>query len=778
MPLGQRLGDRGVTPRNLSLALPYHLIEGFPFEGDVEAARAMSCGNAFGAAHFLAQDRLLDGEEAPSPRGSGFSDLCLVRFIRKYAGLFEGDSEFWTLLLRYFSEYTESLAWERDVLWADAGAACLRDDASLARTLEALGRKMSPLKCTIAAVALLSGRRELLSEGERLLVVYHSGYQLSDDLRDLSRDVACRRWSVPLWLAAGGDDPASVVAGLDDDELLGVVVRSGTYARVTGLIRERYEEAIETATGLGLSSLVVYVREALAAASEMSAWVTRRVLLASRSGGAARWEQSDCLLAPDSTGVASGNGLDGCPKSGAATASACPHSFSVRGRSFVVDPVSCLFFEADEVASDVLAWMRRGSSSDALQVLRLDHGGTAVDEARLELAAVAPDAVPGCGGAERPVSMTPTNIVSLALDVTSRCNLACDYCYLGGDERPGPGDMAPETAISCLELLLEEASTDGSASLVFFGGEPLLRQDLVLDIARRARRAADGRGIRLSMHLTTNGTMLTPEVASSLSEEGVSVLVSIDGPAEAHDRHRRLPDGGGSHDLIAGNLRSLPRGFAASARVTLTEDSAPLVETVSHLSGLGISTVHLSPASGVAVSVGLSRRLLQEFEDLAALELESMLAGGRPVVGNFARAMRALSSGRPRTLPCGAGARYLCAAPDGTLYLCHRFAGDARFAVGSAFAGVDRSAVARLLKTLRRDTVECSACWARFLCGGPCLHDLCAGAGEGRPDPMRCELLKRVYELAMWMYASLSPDARRALGAACDAPPPWSAGAV
>jgi len=117
-------------------------------------------------------------------------------------------------------------------------------------------------------------------------------------------------------------------------------------------------------------------------------------------------------------------------------------------------------------------------------------------------------------------------------------------------------------------------------------------------------------------------------------------------------------------------------------------------------------------------------------------------------------------------------------APDGTLYLCHRFAGDARFAVGSAFAGVDRSAVARLLKTLRRDTVECSACWARFLCGGPCLHDLCAGAGEGRPDPMRCELLKRVYELAMWMYASLSPDARRALGAACDASPPWSAGAV
>ncbi len=764
---GARPGDRGVTARNLSLTLPYHLIEGFPFDGDLGAARAMSRGNAFGAAHFLAQDRFLDGDESLSPRGSGFSDLCLVRFIREYAGLFDGESDFWPLLERYLREYAQSLAWERDVLWSSGGARCVDED-SLDQTLERLGNKMSPLKSTVAAVSLLSGSDELLSKGERLIAAYHAGYQLADDLLDLSRDARLRRWSVPLRLASGAGEPEAVVKGLDDEDLLGLVVRTGTYARVTGLVRERYEETVEIAVELGLSALADYVREALGATVEMSVWVTRRFLLLSKAAHAGPTEQ---------------------PTEPPAGAHAHPHSFSVRGRDFVVDPASCLFFEADEVASDVLTWMRSGSSADALKVLRLDHGGAAVDEARHELSSVAAEATPLCGAAERPTSVTPTNIVSLALDVTSRCNLACDYCYLRGGEngggrsgdggrgavRHGVEDMTPETAFACLEFLLEEASTDGAASLVFFGGEPLLRSDLVLDVARRARREADQRGVRLDMHLTTNGTMLTPDIGSALHESGVTVLVSIDGPAGAHDGHRKLRNGGGSHDVIVRNLASLPEGVAASARVTLTEESAPLGETVSHLSALGFATVHLSPASGAPVSVGLSRRLLPEFEDLAARELESMLAGGRPVVGNFTRAMRALATGRPRALPCGAGARYLCAAPDGALYLCHRFAGDARFAVGSAFAGVDRRAVARLLNALRRDTAECSGCWARFMCGGPCLHDLSAGAGEGRPDPMRCELSKRVYELAMWMYASLDPDARRALGAG-QVPPPWDPG--
>lgn len=747
--------DRGMTPRNLSLALPYYLIEGFPFDGDVECARTMSRGNAFGAAHFLAQDRVLDGDDVASPRGCGFSDLCLVRFIREYSALFESGSVFWTHMERYLKEYSGSLAWERDVLWADGGGEAV-EGGGLERALEMLGRKMSPLKCCIAAVSLLSESPELLAQGERLLVAYHSAYQLADDLRDLSEDAVRGRWSLPLRLIERCGRSERPLGELDQRELVRSAVATGAYASVTRLVCGGYEKAIELATGLDLPGLSDYIREALSAAVEMSNWVSRRVVAA--SDPASRPARRDDPVAPPDV---------------------CPHSFSVGSMRFVVDPASCLFFEADEVATDVLSWIRSGSRSAGRRVLEMNHGAGPVREAIRELAAVSPDTRVGASvPVARPPAGTPRNIVSLALDVTSACNLACDYCYLRDREAASVTTMSAGTARGCLDLLLDEASCDGAASLVFFGGEPLLRHELVLDIARRAREQAEAGGVRLGMHLTTNGTMLSPDVARSLNDAGVSVLVSIDGPAAAQDRHRRFPDGGGSHALVARNMERLPEGMSVSARVTLTPESPSLDQIVTHLQGMGFAAVHLSPVSGADVSVGLSRRLLREFEELAARELESVLGGARPFVGNFVRAMRALASGRPRTLPCGAGVRYLCAAPDGTLYLCHRFAGDPRFAVGTVFGGVDREAVRLQLQGLRREAAECSSCWARFLCGGPCLHDQSVGPRGGRPDPMRCELSKRVFELAMWMYASLPEGMKRGLHGPSDDDLPWPSAAV
>ncbi len=52
---------------------------------------------------------------------------------------------------------------------------------------------------------------------------------------------------------------------------------------------------------------------------------------------------------------------------------------------------------------------------------------------------------------------------------------------------------------------------------MFFGGEPLLHLGLMETVARRAGDARGGRGAGVSFHVTTNGTLLTPDVASRLA---------------------------------------------------------------------------------------------------------------------------------------------------------------------------------------------------------------------------------------------------------------------
>jgi uncharacterized protein len=264
--------------------------------------------------------------------------------------------------------------------------------------------------------------------------------------------------------------------------------------------------------------------------------------------------------------------------------------------------------------------------------------------------------------------------------------------------------------------------------------------------------------------MTTNGTLLTPEVAAELRALDVGFLVSMDGDRSAHDGHRVFPGAVGSYDVIASNLRRLPPGTRLQARATVTPESGPLPELVSHLSEIGFATVHLAPVSGPAMSVGFAERLEREFADLACAEMGILRAGRAPRVGNFVQGLLALETGPGRSSPCGAGRQYLCVGPDGRLFLCHRFAGDPAYVVGDVSLGVDRDALAALLARAQGESAACTACWAHSLCGGPCFYDLSVGRTDctGNHAP-RCRVRRRVLELSMWLYASLSDDAKARL---------------
>lgn len=795
----------GITPHNIAVALPFFLIEGFPFERDLACARVMSLGNAFGAAHFLAQDGLMDRDSAPSPGPFHLADRSFTLFLREYSRLFPPDSVVWEHFDRYLAEYFDSLRWEREHLWGAAGAPPVTENA-FHQALPKLGRKMAPLKITCAASALLAGKENLLGELERVVEDYHAAYQLSDDMEDAVADAAAGRWSLALWAiteAAGMSAPPS---RLRREDFLRIAMESGALAKLAGEIDSRYARAIRVSTGLGLGSLKTHLVDRRLGAGRYYGWLARRTWVIAAAGGSGDGApvagfleggpvpvQASAPMSAQPTDVApvpvrapaptSEQPPDVAPvpvrapapipehATPPANAEGSVHWFEVGDDGFVFDIGSGLLFEADPVVIELLSWEERGRPVAELDAIRMNHGASVTAEAVGELSRLAArdatlfaddDSAPA---PRKPPGVSLSSIASIAINVTDGCNLSCDYCYSGSPaQRTAPRIMPPDVALGAVDLLMEESFGETDLSIVFFGGEPLLGMRVIETVIDYARDRARAESRELTFHVTTNGTLLTPDVAAFLQDNGVRTLVSIDGPRDDHDAHRVFSGGRGSYDTIASNVRSLPPGVRASARATLCEDSRPVPEIVSHLKDLGLCVVQLSPVSGRPMSRAFAERLCLEFEDAARAELECLSGGGAPAVGNFVEPILAMETGTQRFAPCGAGARYVSVAPDGVLYLCHRFGRDPHYAVGSVTAGLDRGAVGRLLDGLLAESDGCGRCWARFLCGGPCYFDLRAASGEGiGQDSPRCVLRRRVLELSMWLYASLPPEQRARL---------------
>jgi len=135
-------------------------------------------------------------------------------------------------------------------------------------------------------------------------------------------------------------------------------------------------------------------------------------------------------------------------------------------------------------------------------------------------------------GAKGRTPLRPSAPELVSWDVTSRCNLRCVHCYATAGTEPAADDLGTAEA----KRFISELADIGVFQLVLLGGEPFLRGD-ILTLIQYARAC------QLDVGLSTNGTLITPEVARQLADLGLNgVQVSIDSSrAEVHDQFRGVP---------------------------------------------------------------------------------------------------------------------------------------------------------------------------------------------------------------------------------------------
>jgi uncharacterized protein len=149
------------------------------------------------------------------------------------------------------------------------------------------------------------------------------------------------------------------------------------------------------------------------------------------------------------------------------------------------------------------------------------------------------------------------------LKVHSRCDLACDHCYvyesIDQSWRGRPMVMSPDVVSRTAMRIAEHVKTHDldRVEIVLHGGEPLLVGVTGLRAILVELERALGGLCRLDVKVHTNGVLLNEEFCELFDEHGVGVGISVDGDRAANDRHRNYRDGRSSYDAVIRAIRLL-----------------------------------------------------------------------------------------------------------------------------------------------------------------------------------------------------------------------------
>ena len=356
--------------------------------------------------------------------------------------------------------------------------------------------------------------------------------------------------------------------------------------------------------------------------------------------------------------------------------------------------------------------------------------------------------------------LTPPPLASISLNVAQACNMSCRYCYADTGKFGGASRlMSLEVAKATVDRLIAESDPSVGLVIGYMGGEPLLNRQVVHETTHYAAQVAQKANRQLRFSLTTNGTLLQKEDAQLFTEYPFTVAISVDGNQQQNDRLRPMNNGSSSYEALQQGLEILDRYGRPqhlAARITITPKTGKLLPILDHVINLGFdevgfAVVLVSPDPSLAFTAEDFSQLLQEAIACGTKAVAEIKAGRAYPFSNLETALQEIHRGSHRPYPCGAGAAYLSANAEGDLFACHRLIDDPQFAMGNVEQGSDWQARANHLTNNHVENIEpCKQCWAKYLCGGGCYHEV------SRRGRIACDYIRGWLDFCLSTYIELS----------------------
>lgn len=375
----------------------------------------------------------------------------------------------------------------------------------------------------------------------------------------------------------------------------------------------------------------------------------------------------------------------------------------------------------------------------------------------------------------------------LILNVTEECNLRCGYCIYSGNYNGQRmhSKRVMDLGLACKAIDAFMNNAKESVYISFYGGEPLIRFNHIKEIIGYTEASWPLKKINWSM--TTNGVLVTPEIARYLMEKKVLVTISLDGPQAVHDRHRKEAGGRGSFLRVMRSLEMLREADPAHYNETLQFSivCAPpfdFAETERFFDNHELTRGHQCSFSYVNSATSNSdlqpspievERLDAEYLASRRLFLEGIKNGDRDSPASFAKSLyekdfhqfycRSKTPLGEEMYPngcCVPSAQRLFVSVDGSLHICEKL--DSVYPIGSVENWVDRSAVGLFFDEYLNLSRDCTGCWACRLCSLCFFSFISHGVFCAERRAFECRSVRRRWDRVLREYCAILEEDMRA----------------
>lgn len=442
------------------------------------------------------------------------------------------------------------------------------------------------------------------------------------------------------------------------------------------------------------------------------------------------------------------------------------HRFRQNGMNIVMDVNSGIVHVVDDVTYDVLAYYNGKNRDMVLANLGKDYEEKELNEVMDDLDELIKKETlfaPMDPNYELAIEDRPI-VKALCLNIAHDCNLRCKYCFAG---QGGYGQwrmlMPFDVARRGVDFLIAHSGPREHCELDFFGGEPLLNWHVVQQTIDYVHTQEKKHHKKIKMSLTTNGLLLDEEKVKYLTDNHISLILSLDGRKEMHDRMRPGVHGEGTYDRIVKNLQYCVQhrnGEEYYVRGTFTRYNLDFTTDVIDMLDHGFDAVSMEPVVGedteeYSIKKEDLPRVKEEYDRLAKLFIQREEEGRPFFFFHFNMDLWKGPCLPKRLRGCGAGHEYLAVVPNGDIYPCHQFVGREGYVLGNVYEGLKNM---KMMHDFRANHVfskpTCVDCWAKFFCSGGCHANNESFAGDiHKPYDITCEIQKKRVECAMMIQA-------------------------
>ncbi len=332
----------------------------------------------------------------------------------------------------------------------------------------------------------------------------------------------------------------------------------------------------------------------------------------------------------------------------------------------------------------------------------------------------------------------------LILQVTQRCNLRCSYCVYSGNYNNRVHSnlvMSEEIAFRAIDLYLAASEEVEEVRVAFYGGEPLLKFDLIKKCVDYVKEKSKGKNVEFFM--TTNAILLQNEIAKYMNDNNFHITISLDGPKEEHNKYRKFPDGSGSFDYMMNNIQKIKENYphlyknlAFNMVVNPEHDFEKLTTFFSKDQLIGKLPVTLALVEPTEAGKVIEDGYAQEFTYIRSFDYLRLLLNmigklndsfvSKFVYGNKYRIISRYEQIRKTTFigkqnhpsgPCVPGSRRVFVNAIGNIYPCERVSETcSAMKLGNVNEGFDLEKVQAILNVGKLTEEKCKNCWAFFHC--------------------------------------------------------------